>query len=74
MTVNLTKIRNAISLIDGEDWDGETVNYILDAIDSLKKLNESLENVKVKGRSNLDALLGCMMGLDMIIGEEDENG
>ena len=72
MKVTINQIKDAIRKIDGEGWDGKAINYIDDAIDSLAKLKDSLENVSVKGRDNVDALLGCMMGLDMIIGEEDD--
>lgn len=70
MEVNLLKIKNALVKIKGDGWDGHTVNYIDDAVNSLNKLKESLDDVSVKGRDNIDALLGCMVGLDMIIGEE----
>lgn len=74
MKINLDVIKNSIRGVDGEGWDGKTINYIDDAIEQLEKLQESLENVSVKGRKNLDALLGCMMGIDMIIGKEEDDG
>lgn len=74
MIISLMKLKNALEAVEGEGWDGKTINYVLDAISRLKELNASLENVTVKGRDNIDALLGCMMGIDMIIGEEGGNG
>lgn len=71
MNISLKKLKATLRNVDGEGWDGLTMNYLDDAIDSLGKLSESLENVTVKGRDNLDALLGCMVGIDMIIGEEE---
>lgn len=72
--ISICKIRNSIRGIDGEGWDEKTINNLDDAINSLRAVNASLENVSVKGRDNIDALLGCMLGIDMIIGEEDDNG
>jgi len=72
--ISICKIKNSIREIDGEGWDEKTINNLDDAINSLRAVNASLENVSVKGRDNIDALLGCMLGIDMIIGEEDDNG
>ena len=71
MQISLLKLKAALEKIDGDGWDGKTINYVMDAMDSLKALNESLENVSVKGRDNIDVMLGCMMSIDSIIGEEE---
>ena len=73
MKVTLEKIKRAIKAIKGDNWDDHTMNYLYDAISNLEKLQAALNEVKVSGRSNLDALLGCIIGLDMIIGKEEDN-
>lgn len=44
------------------------------AIEALHKAQMALNELTVKGRDNIDVLLGCMMCLEQIIGEEDTNG
>lgn len=44
------------------------------AIAELKALLTELDEVEVKGRTKVDTLLGCMMALDAIIGEEAKDG
>lgn len=43
------------------------------AIAELRGLLAELDEVEVKGRQNVDTLLGCMMTLEAIIGEK-QNG
>lgn len=50
--------------------DGE---HIEKAIVEMNALLAELEEVEVKGRQKLDTLLGCMMALEAIIGEQ-KNG
>ena len=42
-------------------------------LDRLKKIRATLEAVEVKGKTNLDYLLGCMLTLDGIIREWEAN-
>lgn len=44
------------------------------AIAELRGLLAELDEVEVKGRQNVDTLLGCMMAVEAIIGEDPENG
>lgn len=74
MNVSLLKIKDALIGIEGEGWDEHTINYVDAAANNLKALSDSLESVSVKGRKNMDALLGCMIGIDMIIGEGEDDG
>lgn len=53
---------------------GVSVDHIELAINELYSLLDELNEVEVKGRQNVDTLLGCMMALDAIIGKEDANG
>lgn len=53
---------------------GVSVEHIEAAIDELRGLLAELDEVEVKGRQNVDTLLGCMMALEQIVGKEDENG
>lgn len=48
--------------------------HIDKAMDELCALLGELDEVEVKGRQNVDTLLGCMMALDAIIGKEEVNG
>ncbi len=47
--------------------------HINNALDELKALLAELDEVEVKGRQNVDTLLGCMMAIEAIIGEK-QNG
>lgn len=70
MDITLVRIKNAFERL--EYIDGEDAGVCLErAIEAVKDAQEALETISVKGRSNVDALLGCMMGLDMIIGKEE---
>lgn len=53
---------------------GVNTEHVNLAIDELTKVLADLDEVEVKGRQNVDTLLGCMMALDAIIGKEGENG
>ena len=53
---------------------GVSVEHIDLAITELRGLLAELDEVEVKGRQNVDTLLGCMMALDAIIGKEGNNG
>ena len=53
---------------------GVKTENIYAAINELQNLLVALDEVEVKGRQNVDTLLGCMMALESIIGKEDEHG
>lgn len=53
---------------------GVSADHIEAAMDELRRLLTELDEVEVKGRANVDKLLGCMVALDIIIGKEDGNG
>lgn len=44
------------------------------AISELKQALADLDDVEVKGRQRVDTLLGCMMAIEAILGEEQNNG
>ena len=44
------------------------------AISELSALLSDLDEVEVKGRQQVDTLLGCMMAIEAIIGKDGENG
>ena len=69
MMITLEKIKETLQNIKGVD--SNAIQDIDEVIDILRALNESLDNVSVTGRADIDAMLGCMMGIDMIIGEEE---
>lgn len=67
---NLKQVKYTLEHLDYVDGDCNT-EYIDRAIESLKTAAEALNTVSVRGRENLDQLLGCMLGIDMILGEKD---
>lgn len=70
--VSLIEIKLALDGIQKESGD-DCEKYIDEAIEKLKTAQEALNTVSVRGRHDVDALLGCMLGIDLIIGEE-KNG
>lgn len=68
MNVSLALInRELVSL-------GVNSDHIEKASEELKMLLSELDEVEVKGRQRVDALLGCMVAIDMIIGKDGEDG
>ena len=65
---SLIQIRAAV-----ESLNAETV-HIDRATHALEEALDSLNQVAVKGRQDVDTMLGCMMAIEQIIGKEDENG
>ncbi|MBO5967257.1 MAG: hypothetical protein J6S14_02025 [Clostridia bacterium] len=73
MDITLARIKRAFErteILDGDD----VAPYFEAAIQNLEAARDALETVSVKGRVNIDKLLGCMMGIDMIIGEVNDDG
>ena len=52
---------------------GVDETHINNAIAELTVILGELDEIEVKGRNKLDALLGCMMAIEAIIGEK-QNG
>ena len=50
---------------------GVSAEHIDLAIAELRGLLFELDEVEVKGRQNVDTLLGCMMAIETIIGKEE---
>ena len=53
---------------------GVSAEHIELTIAELRSLLAELDEVEVKGRQNVDTLLGCMMAIEAIIGKEDADG
>lgn len=68
--MNVT-LKNIIAALETLGVDTQNIN---DAIISLKDLLAKLDEIEVKGRMKLDTLLGCMMAIEAIIGEEKKDG
>ena len=64
MNVNLKQLIPALLSI------GVGAEHINIVIEELEKLLAELDEVEVKGRQQVDTLLGCMMAIDAIIGEK----
>ena len=71
--VSLIEIKLALDGIQKESGYDCATKYIDEAIERLKATQEALNTISVRGRHDVDALLGCMLGIDLIIGE-DNNG
>lgn len=52
---------------------GVNTEHIEKAIENLACLLAELDEVEVKGRQQVDTLLGCMMAIDAIVGKDGEN-
>lgn len=46
--------------------------HIEAAMDELRGLLAELDEVEVKGRQNVDTLLGCMMAIEAIVGDRKD--
>jgi hypothetical protein len=69
--VNLGKIKEALAEISGSD---EAMQCIETAICQLQAASVEMNDMTVKGRKDIDALLGCMIGIDLIIGGNKKDG
>ena len=59
----------------GKQWLGQSEKPSADVAepeisDEIEALLAELDEVEVKGRQSVDTLLGCMMAIDAIIGEQ----
>ena len=68
---NLKQVKYTLEHLDAIDGD-RSLDYINKAIESLETASEALNTISVRGRTNLDQLLGCMLGIDLILGKESE--
>lgn len=68
MNISLKQVGAALASIGVGD------NHIEAATLELRNLLSELDGVTVKGRKNVDIMLGCMMALDAIIGEGKDGG
>ena len=66
--ITLHEIKTALSGLTVENGDCSS-EHIDAAITSLQTALEALNTVSVRGRTNVDTLLGCMMAIEMMIGE-----
>ena len=72
----MVTLRQIYSAIDSLKCNGDkdaALEQLSSAIDALEDAVKSMEELTVKGRDNVDILLGCMMAIEAIIGE-DNNG
>lgn len=69
--VNLKQVKYTLEHLDIIDGDKST-QYVDDAITALETAAEALNTIGVRGKENLDRLLGIMLGIDMILGNNNE--
>ena len=67
---SLKQIENAL---DNIEFEGEKPEFT-EAVTNLQKILAALNELTVKGRENVDVLLGCMICIEQIIGEEEDDG
>lgn len=70
---NLKQVKYTLENLDALDGDCST-KHIDDAINSLETASEALNTIGVRGRDNLDQLLGVMLAIDMILGKGESDG
>lgn len=68
---NLKQVKYTLEHLETVDGDTST-EYVDKAIEALETAQEALNTISVRGRENLDQLLGCMLGIDMILGNKNE--
>ena len=67
-------LRQIYSAIDSLKCDGDkdaVLEQLASAIDALEDAVKSMDELTVKGRNSVDTLLGCMMAVESIIGDEN---
>ena len=70
-TANLKQVKYTLENLDIIDGDNN-IDYVDKAIESLENAAEALNTIAVRGRDNLDQLLGIMLALDMILGKDQK--
>ena len=68
---NLKQVKYTLEHLDFIEGD-TTTEYVDKAIEALETASEALNTISVRGRENLDMLLGIMLGIDMILGKDEK--
>lgn len=71
--ITLRQIDSAIDSLKCNGDKDAVLEQISCAIDALEDALKGMDELQVKGRDNVDTLLGCMMAVEAIIGDE-KNG
>lgn len=76
MKISINQIVLALKSLEVLDDFGrnEAVEHLKNAIKELNIVKDEMEIIPVKGREQIDILFGCMLGLDLILGEEIDDG
>ena len=73
--ITLVRVFEAIDNLVVADGDKkEARDCLATAINALKDSLDSMDKLQVCNRNNVDTLLGCMMAVEQIIGEGENNG
>lgn len=70
---NLKQVKYTLEHLDHVDGDC-SAKHIDTAIEALETASEALNTIGVRGRDNLDQLLGVMLAIDMILGKGESDG
>ena len=75
MNISIHMISETVEKLDIQSGDKKTVHENLKhAEDALQRALCNMDEFSVQGRNAVDALFGCMMAVEAIIGENPENG
>lgn len=68
---NLAQVKYTLEHLEVIGGDNSS-EHIDKAITELERAAAALNTITVQGRENLDSLLGCMLGIDMILGRDQK--
>ncbi len=63
-------LKNIIAALVSLDIPTESIDR---AVTAFEAMLQELDEVSVKGRKNVDTLLGCMMAIEAILGKDGES-
>ena len=75
MNYSLKQLYDALDALCVLNGDKDPILLKIDeAREIIKTALNEMDGLTVRGRSALDVLLGCMMGLESIVGKDDAHG
>ena len=68
--ITITRLIKALAELDCEG--DNSTEYLQSAKRDLEEAAEALNTISVRGRDNVDTLLGIMLGIEVIIGKDEK--